>query len=60
VRIAGSTTDQRSVATLLSRLRTMPSLANIALESSARAGKAQGKQFVQFVVLADISNGGAS
>ncbi len=61
VRIAGITDDQRSVATLLTRLRTMPSLTNIALESSQVADKQQGKtRFVRFVILADISNGGAS
>lgn len=62
VRIAGITTDQRSVAALLARLRTVPSLGNIALESSQVAEKKQGggKRFVRFVILADIANGGAS
>jgi Tfp pilus assembly protein PilN len=59
VSIEGYTKNQRSVATLLARLRTVPSLTNVQLESSARelVGK---KSIVRFIVLADIKQPGGA
>ncbi len=54
VKIEGYTTDQQSVARLLARLRTVPSLSNVQLESSTRETVAR-KTIVSFVVLADIT-----
>ncbi len=58
VQIEGYTSNQVSVARLLARLRTVPSLTNVQLQSStlAEVGKTV---VVQFVVLADMA-GGAS
>jgi Tfp pilus assembly protein PilN len=54
VQIEGYTTDQQSVARLLARLRTVPSLSNVQLESSTRETVGR-KTIVSFVVLADIT-----
>jgi hypothetical protein len=54
VKIEGYTTDQQSVARLLARLRTVPSLSNVQLESSTRETVSR-RTIVSFVVLADIT-----
>jgi hypothetical protein len=59
VSIAGYTADQRSVARLLARLRTVPSLTNVQLESSSRETVAK-KTIVRFIVLADIKQPGGA
>jgi type IV pilus assembly protein PilM len=59
VEIEGYTSDQPSVALLLSRLRTVPTLTNVQLRSSERELVGQ-KTIVRFAVLADIKQlGGA-
>jgi type IV pilus assembly protein PilM len=59
VEIEGYTSDQPSVALLLARLRTVPTLTNVQLGSSERERAGQ-KTIVRFVVLADIKQlGGA-
>ena len=59
VTVQGYTKDQASVARLLARLRTVPSLTNVQLESSTREviGK---KPIVRFIVLADIKQPGGA
>jgi type IV pilus assembly protein PilM len=59
VTVQGYTKDQASVARLLARLRTVPSLTNVQLESSTRevVGK---KPIVRFIVLADIKQPGGA
>jgi type IV pilus assembly protein PilM len=59
VEIEGYTVDQPSVARLLARLRTLPSMTNVQLESSTQeqVGK---QQIVRFKVLADINQGGGT
>lgn len=54
VKVEGYTSDQQSVARLLARLRTVPSLSNVQLESSKRETIGR-KTIVSFVVLADIT-----
>ncbi len=54
VQIEGYTTNQESVARLLARLRTVPSLSNVQIESSTRESVGR-KTIVRFVVLADIT-----
>jgi type IV pilus assembly protein PilM len=56
VQIEGYTDDQVSVARLLARLRTVPSLSNVQLRSSAL--EEVGKNVItRFVVLADMAGG---
>lgn len=57
--IEGYTKDQRSVAVLLARLRTVPSLSNVQLESSTREIVAD-KPIVRFIILADIKQPGGA
>jgi type IV pilus assembly protein PilM len=59
VTVEGYTKDQRSVAVLLARLRTVPSLTNVQLQSSTREVVAK-KPIVRFVVLADIKQPGGA
>ena len=58
VEVEGYTDSQPSVARLLARLRSLPSLSNVQLQSSTQEEVGQ-KQVVRFVVLADMA-GGAS
>ena len=62
VSLEGYTKDQRTVALLLARLRTVPSLTNVQLESSTRekAGQNGKKTIVRFIILADIKQPGGS
>jgi Tfp pilus assembly protein PilN len=59
VSIEGYTKNQRSVAVLLARLRTVPSLTNVQLESSTREIVAD-KPIVRFIILADIKQPGGA
>ena len=59
VNVQGYTADQRSVARLLARLRTVPSLSNVQLVSSSREVIAK-KPIVRFVIVADIKQPGGT
>jgi type IV pilus assembly protein PilM len=59
VEIEGYTDDQPSVARLLSRLRTVPSLSNVQLESSSKELVAK-QEIVRFKILADITQSGGA
>ncbi len=59
VTVEGYTRDQRTVARLLARLRTVPSLSNVQLGSSTRELVAD-KPIVRFVILADIKQPGGT
>jgi type IV pilus assembly protein PilM len=59
VTVEGYTVDQPSVARLLARLRTVPSLTNIQLSSSERTAVGQ-KTIVKFEIIADIKQPGGA
>jgi hypothetical protein len=59
VTIDGYTKDQRSVALLLARLRTVPSFTNVQLQTSTRELVAN-KPIVRFTVLADVKQPGGT